>query len=112
MGKGSIYSTSSAQKLVGRSSTEDELIGVHDVLPQMLWTRYFLREQGFAVEKTILYQDNMSAMLLEKNGRVRLDRCSLCIVSEALLNEFKYFLVVHIIERMSVGGTGNEFLFN
>lgn len=69
MGKGSIYSTSSAQKLVGRSSTEDELIGVHDVLPQMLWTRYFLREQGFAVEKTILYQDNMSAMLLEKNGR-------------------------------------------
>ena len=69
MGKGTLYSTSSAHKLVARSSTEAELIGVHDVLPQMLWTLRFLEAQGFKVNGTILHQDNKSAMLLEKNGR-------------------------------------------
>jgi hypothetical protein len=70
LGKGSIYSTSSKQKLVARSSTESEVIGVHDVYPQMAWTAYFLKDQGVEVVDTILYQDNMSAMLLEKNGRM------------------------------------------
>ena len=46
MGSGSIYSFSSAQKIVARSSTESELIGVHDLLPQMLWTVRFLEAQG------------------------------------------------------------------
>ena len=54
---------------MARSSTEAELIGVHDVLPQMLWTVRFLEGQGHDVHGTILYQDNMSAILLEKNGR-------------------------------------------
>jgi hypothetical protein len=69
MGKGSLYSTSSKQKLVTRSSTESEVVGVHDVMPQVLWTGYFLKEQGFEVKDTKLYQDNMSSILLEKNGR-------------------------------------------
>jgi hypothetical protein len=69
MGKGSIYSMASGQKLVARSSTESELIGVHDVMPQIIWTLYFLRAQGQVINDNILYQDNMSSMLLEKNGR-------------------------------------------
>ena len=69
MGHGSIYSNSLKQKLVTRSSTEAELIGVHDILPQILWTRNFLMSQGYPVQKNIVYQDNMSAMLLENNGR-------------------------------------------
>jgi Reverse transcriptase (RNA-dependent DNA polymerase) len=36
MGKGSIYSYSAAQKLVSRSSTEAEVIGVDDVMPQIM----------------------------------------------------------------------------
>ena len=68
MGKGSIYSMSGGQKLVARSSTESELIGVHDVMPQIIWTLYFLQAQGQVVNDNILYQDNMSSMLLEKNG--------------------------------------------
>lgn len=69
MGNGSIYSTSTKQKLVSRSSTESELIGVHDVLPQLLWTRNFLKAQGCEVNDVQLYQDNTSAILLERNGR-------------------------------------------
>jgi hypothetical protein len=69
LGKGSVYSTSSKQKLVTRSSTEAEVIGVHDVMPQMLWTAHFIDSQGVNVDESILYQDNTSSILLEKNGR-------------------------------------------
>jgi hypothetical protein len=69
LGKGAVYATSTGQKINTRSSTEAELVGVNDVLPQILWTKYFLQEQGYGCNDSILYQDNKSAMLLEKNGR-------------------------------------------
>jgi hypothetical protein len=69
LGKGSIYSASTKQKLNTRSSTEAEVVGVDDAMPQVLWTRYFLEAQGYKVNDSIVYQDNQSAMLLEKNGR-------------------------------------------
>ena len=69
MGKGSIYSTANGQKLVARSSTESELVAVYyDVLPQVVWTNHFLTAQGHVVNN-IVYQDNKSSILLEKNGR-------------------------------------------
>ena len=69
MGKGSIYSASRRQKLNTKSSTEAELVGVDDVMAQVLWTRYFLEAQGYVVRDYIVYQDNQSSMQLEKNGR-------------------------------------------
>ena len=69
MGKGSVYSASTRQKLNTKSSTEAELVAVDDVMPIILWTKYFLEEQGCAINDTTIYQDNQSAMLLEKNGR-------------------------------------------
>ena len=35
----------------------------------MLWTRYFLEEQGYKVKDSTVYQDNLSVMLLKKNGK-------------------------------------------
>jgi hypothetical protein len=69
MGKGSVYSASKTQRLNTKSSTEAELVGVDDVMAQVLWTRYFLEAQGYEVRDNIVYQDNQSTMLLEKNGR-------------------------------------------
>ena len=69
MGKGAIYATSTRQKLNTKSSTEGELVGVNNVMLQILWTCYFLEAQGYGVQDSIIYQDNQSAMLLEKNGR-------------------------------------------
>ena len=69
LGKGAIYSGSWKQKMVARSSTESELIGVYDVLPQVLWTKQFLEEQGCLDTTTVVYQDNTSSILLERNGR-------------------------------------------
>ena len=40
-----------------------------DAMPQMLWTRYFLEAQGYGIDGNILYQDNMSAVLLDKNKK-------------------------------------------
>ena len=69
MGSGAITSFSRKQKINGKSSTEAELIGVDDALPQILLTRYFMESQGYTVKDNILYQDNKSAMLLEQNGK-------------------------------------------
>jgi hypothetical protein len=68
IGKGALYTISTRQKLTARSSTEGELVGVHDILPQVLWTRHFLQHQGITIIENKLHQGNRSAMLLEKNG--------------------------------------------
>mgnify|MGYP002176679840 FL=1 len=68
-GKGAVQSISRKQKLNTRSSTEAELVGVDDVSVMILWTKLFLEAQGYAIEKNILYQDNKSAILLERNGK-------------------------------------------
>lgn len=69
MGRGCPMMRSTKAKLNTRSSTESELVAVDDLIPQILWARLFLKEQGFKVMDNILYQDNKSAILLEKNGR-------------------------------------------
>ena len=69
MGKGSVYSQAGAQKIVARSSTEAEVIGVDDGMPEMMWTGYFLKAPVLKVVDTLLYQDNLSSISLEMNGR-------------------------------------------
>ena len=69
MGNGLVFGGSWKQKLVTWSSTESEVVGAYDVLPQILWTKKFLEDQGVGIKETVLYQDNMSSMLLEQNGR-------------------------------------------
>ena len=50
--------------------TETEIISVHDKLPDIIWTRYFVECQGYDIDEYIDFQDNMSSLSLEKNGRV------------------------------------------
>jgi hypothetical protein len=68
MGTGAVYSSSTKQKLNTKSSTEAELVGLDDVLPQALWTKYFMEAQGYGVS-TILNQDNQSTIKLSENGK-------------------------------------------
>ena len=69
MRKGFIISISAGQKLTTRSSTEGEIVAVDDCMSLILWAREFLLAQGFQVRRNIILQDNMSSILLEKNGR-------------------------------------------
>lgn len=70
MGRGYPISHSGKQKLNTRSSTESELVAVDDMMPELLWARQFLTEQGYNVAGNVLYQDNQAAILLEKNGKL------------------------------------------
>ena len=69
LGHGCPYSSTKKQKINTKSSTEAELVGVDDGLPMVIWTRNFLKAQGLTVNDNVVYQDNMSSILLERNGR-------------------------------------------
>ena len=69
MGRGFPIVSSTKQKLNTRSSTEAEVVGADDFMPAICWTRYFLKAQGYNVQDNILFQDNKSSILLEKNGK-------------------------------------------
>ena len=68
LGMGMLITGLSKQKLNMRSSTEMELVTADDFMPQILWTNLFLEVQDYKTSDTILYQDNQSTILLEKNG--------------------------------------------
>jgi Reverse transcriptase (RNA-dependent DNA polymerase) len=69
LGKGGVYSMSTRQKINTKSSTEAELVGVDDAMSLIIWTKNFLEAQGYHASDNVVYQDNQSAMLLERNGR-------------------------------------------
>jgi hypothetical protein len=69
-----------------KSSTETELISFADKLVDIIWMRYFIKCQGYDLDKYIVYQDNMSALSLEKNGRVLSSKLTKHIKA-------KYFLI-------------------
>jgi len=57
------------QKLNTRTSTDTEVVGVDDYMPAVCWTRYFMDGQGYQINNNVVFQDNKSSMLLEKNGK-------------------------------------------
>ena len=69
LGYGVLLPKSNKQKLNAKSSTECELIGASDYLPNKIWARMFLEAQSIEQEEGIFYQDNMSTIKFAKNGR-------------------------------------------
>jgi hypothetical protein len=68
-GWGVLLTKCQKQKLNTKSSTEGEIVGVSDFMPNMIWARMFLEAQGFLVDENTLYQDNQSAIKIENNGK-------------------------------------------
>ena len=66
LGEDSVISMSKKQKLNTRSSTEAELVGADDAATMILWKGLFMEQKGDPLNKNILFQDNKSAILLEK----------------------------------------------
>ena len=69
MGRSFPIVSSTKHKINTRSSTESELVSVDNMMSLILWTRYFLNHQGYKVNDNIIFQDNKSSMLLERNGK-------------------------------------------
>ena len=68
LGKGSISTVSSKQKINTKSSKEAELVAIDDCILHMIWMNHFLKEKGYTHPVTAVYQDSRSAILLEQNG--------------------------------------------
>jgi len=69
LGWGAIMCKLSKQKLNTKSSTEAEVVGASNYLPNTIWAKMFLGSQGYVLMENIFAQDNQSAMRLERNGR-------------------------------------------
>jgi hypothetical protein len=75
-----------------------ELVGVNDVLPQVIWTKYFLEAQGYGIKDSVVYQDNKSAMLYEQNGKASSSKQTWHITSGVFVTDrlaAKEFLLQH-----------------
>ena len=68
-GEGAIQAVSSKQKLNTRSTCKSELVSTDDAATKIFWTKLFMEAQGYRIDKNILYQDNMSTILLLNNGK-------------------------------------------
>ena len=68
-GVGIVHAKSSKQKLNTKSSTEAELVAVSEYLPYHIWMVNFMKSQGYDINEKVLFQDNQSAIKMERNGR-------------------------------------------
>ena len=57
-GKGTMNGASITQKISTTSSTAAEVVGVHDNMHAILWTRYFLEVQAYPLKPSVIHQDN------------------------------------------------------
>ena len=80
------------QKVNTCSSTEAELVATDDVAAQVMWTKNFLEAQGINISNNIVYQDNQSVILLEKNGRASAGKRSRHL-------DIRYFFITDQINR-------------
>jgi hypothetical protein len=74
LGRGFPIASSAKQKLNTRSSKyaklyRDDIVGADDFMPAICWNHYFMKAQGCGVKDNVLFQDNKSSILLEKNGK-------------------------------------------
>jgi Golgi nucleoside diphosphatase len=81
-------------KLNTKSSTEAELVGIDDILPQALWTKYFMEAQAYGVT-TVLNQDNQSTIKLSEDGKATSGKGTRHI-------NIRYFFITDRIARKEV----------
>ena len=72
-------------------STGYEIVRVKDVLTQVIWTQYFLKEQEYKIRENIFYQNNQSIIKLENNGRLS-SRKRPCHIN------IRYYLITDMIK--------------
>ena len=60
---------STKQKLNTKNSTETEIVETDSFILFVYWTEYFLKTQEYNIKNNIIFQDNKTDILLEKNGK-------------------------------------------
>ena len=95
LGRGITHHKSSKQKLNTKSSTEAEIVGASDYVAYTLWLSRFLEQQGYSTKENIFYQDNESAMKLEKNGSASASNRSRHI-------HIRYFFIKDLVDSKQI----------
>ena len=70
LGKGAVASYSWKHKINTRSFTKSKIVSVDQLMPTVCWTYNFLEAQGYLIEHLEIFQFNISAQLLEVNGKL------------------------------------------
>jgi hypothetical protein len=52
------------------------LVGVDNLMSLIIWSRNFLKAQGYVMVNNILHQKNKSAILLERNSKISSGKCT------------------------------------
>ena len=68
-GQGVVHCKSGTQKINTKSSTKAEVVSVSCYLTYNIWICLFMGAQRYDIKKNILFQDNQSAINMEKNGK-------------------------------------------
>ena len=89
-----VFIRSRKQKLVSRSSTEAELIALHDASPQVTWTRQLLEELGHTQGPATIFQDNKSTIFMAECGSGNVNRTRHIAV--------RYFSIKQLVEDKTV----------
>ena len=95
LGVGVTHTMCSKQKLNTKSSTESEIVGASKYITFLVWLAGFMKDQGVDVSKKILFQDNMSAMQIEKND-------SFSAGSKSRHLKIRFFFIKDILERENI----------
>jgi hypothetical protein len=69
LGRGGFMGKSNKHSINTKSSTEAETVAASDYMPNTIWAKNFMGAQGHVITENIFYQDNQSAIRLERNGR-------------------------------------------
>ena len=71
-----IAARSKKQKVVTKSNTEAEFVGLSDSAAQTIHLRNFVIGQGYSVGPVVVHQDNLICMALMKRGGPGSERSS------------------------------------
>ena len=102
LGQGAVIAMSNKQKINTKSSTEAEVVGVDDMMNIQVWTRHFIDAQckhtklEVLQNQHVIYQDNTSAMRLEKYGKASSTKRTRHI-------DIRYFFITDMVKAGQVG---------
>ena len=72
-----------------------EVVGASDFIPWTMWLKRILQELGYGMKRTIFYQDNESAIKMEKN-------CLRSCGDKSRHINVRYFFIKNVLEREEI----------
>ena len=95
LGRGFTIVSYTKKNLNTRSSTEAGIVVADDFIPEICCTQYFMKYKGYGVLDNVLFQDNRSYILLEKNGKASSRKCTKHI-------NISYFFITNRVAHVDV----------